>query len=57
MAIITSYICHLQVQETPKPQSPVDNVQTLSKHLGNITIVLKGENDIISDGKQGRSNF
>jgi hypothetical protein len=34
---------------------PVVNVKTLCEKLGNVTIVQKGENDIISDGKKGNS--
>lgn len=32
---------------------PVASVRALSNSLGNVIVVLKGENDIISDGKQG----
>ncbi|XP_063417729.1 ATP-dependent (S)-NAD(P)H-hydrate dehydratase-like [Mytilus trossulus] len=40
--------------EKPKPEEPVLAVKVLSRALGNVTIVKKGPNDIISDGENGR---
>ncbi|CAC5358156.1 CARKD [Mytilus coruscus] len=37
--------------EKPKPEEPVLAVKVLSRALGNVTIVKKGHNDIISDGE------
>ncbi|CAG2208030.1 ATP-dependent (S)-NAD(P)H-hydrate dehydratase-like isoform X3 [Mytilus galloprovincialis] len=37
--------------EKPKPEEPVLAVKVLSRALGNVTIVKKGPNDIISDGE------
>ncbi|XP_077984226.1 ATP-dependent (S)-NAD(P)H-hydrate dehydratase-like [Glandiceps talaboti] len=34
----------------PNPQEPVNDVMILARSLGNVTIVRKGENDIIADG-------
>ena len=39
----------------PVWEEPVSVVRTLCEKLFNVTIVLKGENDIISDGRHGRS--
>ncbi|XP_053400678.1 ATP-dependent (S)-NAD(P)H-hydrate dehydratase-like [Mercenaria mercenaria] len=43
------------VGEAPMQSEPVVNVKTLCEKMGNVTIVQKGENDIISDGKKGNS--
>lgn len=40
------------VGEKPMKSEPVVNVKTLCEKMGNVTIVQKGENDIISDGKK-----
>lgn len=40
------------IGDTPMQAEPVVNVKTLCEKMGNVTIVQKGENDIISDGKQ-----
>ncbi|XP_029652790.1 ATP-dependent (S)-NAD(P)H-hydrate dehydratase-like [Octopus sinensis] len=36
----------------PEVDHPVNNVKTLAEELGNVTIVLKGAYDIVSDGKE-----
>lgn len=45
----------LQFGEQPLDDEPVVNVKTLCQALGNVTIVQKGYNDIISDGVHGES--
>ncbi|XP_013401834.1 ATP-dependent (S)-NAD(P)H-hydrate dehydratase-like, partial [Lingula anatina] len=37
----------------PDPLEAVENVTQLSKALGNVTIVQKGDHDVISDGNKG----
>ena len=37
----------------PHDTDSVGNVNTLSRKMGNVTIVQKGEDDIISDGDNG----
>ncbi|PIK44315.1 putative ATP-dependent (S)-NAD(P)H-hydrate dehydratase [Apostichopus japonicus] len=39
------------VGRDPDPNNAVVNVQELSKALGNVTVCLKGSDDIISDGR------
>lgn len=50
-----SFILYLQLGAKPKTNDPVLEVKTLCKALGNVTIVQKGQSDIISDGENGRS--
>jgi hypothetical protein len=45
---------YLQFGEKPKIEEPVMSVKALCKALGNVTIVQKGHNDIISDGENGK---
>lgn len=44
-----------QMQAKPDPNEAISNVKTLCRALGNVTIVQKGENDIITDGENGKS--
>ena len=43
-----------QVGEKPISGEPVASVRSLCEKMGHVTIVCKGENDIISDGVQGK---
>lgn len=42
-----------QVGHKPHGDDMVGNVNILSRKMGNVTIVQKGEDDIISDGDNG----
>lgn len=42
-----------QVRHKPHGDDIVGNVNILSRKMGNVTIVQKGEDDIISDGDNG----
>ncbi|XP_071088781.1 ATP-dependent (S)-NAD(P)H-hydrate dehydratase-like [Haliotis cracherodii] len=39
----------------PNPENPVVSLKQLCQQLGNVTIVQKGEMDVISDGKNGKA--
>ena len=42
-----------QFNTIPDPENMIGNVKELCQKLGNLTIVLKGAYDIISNGKEG----
>ena len=46
------FVC-AKVGHDADPTEPVGNTMRLSQKLGNVTIVMKGENDIISNGING----
>lgn len=46
-----------QVGHKPHGDDMVGNVNILSRKMGNVTIVQKGEDDIISDGDNGILQF
>ncbi|XP_046581049.1 ATP-dependent (S)-NAD(P)H-hydrate dehydratase-like [Haliotis rubra] len=45
----------LFVERKPNPENPVVSLKQLCQQLGNVTIVQKGEMDVISDGKNGKA--
>lgn len=46
-----------QVGDRPCQTDEPSNVKLLAQCLGNVTILRKGSDDIISDGSTGRSVF
>ena len=53
---MTSSLMDLRVgnSQCPISEEPVASVRSLCEKMGHVTIVSKGENDIISNGSQGR---
>lgn len=43
--------------EAPLPSEPVVCAKALSEKMGHVTIVQKGENDIITDGNKGKKTI
>lgn len=49
-----SVLSHSQLSHQVDGSDHHEAVRRLSQALGNVTVVQKGERDVISDGKQGR---
>ena len=52
---ILNFDLPFQFNKDPDSEEPNINLKQLCRELGNVTIVHKGVNDIISDGDKGKS--